>query len=251
MGFVKLGGNLETGANAVNIAASPYMLENVVRPMPPMDVDYETPESDGMVYVGAARRCPVISMRVWVTGTSEQRREKTRTLARLLSQTTATRLEFEDDGGKYYHVVCTGDRTPEDYIDSTCFDLTFQSIYPYMFGEKRTYTLSNTSQNISTLGTYPARLQLSGSIATSATGNVSVYIGSNTLTYKLGDSAATYDIDIDWDTRDSSTGSTSRAPAIGGTWAKIYSTTGSEYRTTARVSTSGSSPTLTVTDRWI
>lgn len=253
MGFVKLGGDLTTGSGAVNIAASPYMLEDVVRPLPPMDVDYETPESDGMVYIGAARRCPVITMRIWVMGTSEQRRTRARTLARLLLQTAPMRLEFEDDGGRYYHVVCTGDTEPVDFIDSTFFDVSFQSVYPYMFGESRTYTLSNTAQSISTLGTYPALLVLtSSSLTTSSSGTFGVVVGTKTLTYNVGDASSTYGgIRINWDTRATSISSRNLAPSIGSEWASIASANGSEYRTTARVTVAGNSPTLTVTDRWL
>lgn len=249
MGVIKLGGDLITGAGAVDINASPYIVENVVRPMPPIDLATKAPSGgDGSVFIESALRCPTIDMTIWVMGTSEQRRAKMRTLAGLISTKTATRLEFGDDSGLYYHVVPTGDRTPQDFIDSSCIDVRFESLYPYMFGEQKTYTVGTTNVLINNAGTYRPLLVYSGSVTTDSDSRWSLF-GSwgMSLSYTMAAASTSYVVrSINVDTRQSKFGNQQGTPSLNSTWGD-----GNFTLASTRISRGSGTLTLTMTERYI
>ena len=99
---------------------------------------------------------PTIEMDLWVYGSPSTRRDSISSLAATLNIQTPRALKFEDDGEWYYVVVSQGAKDVEDFIDSSRLHLTFESVYPWQWGDAVTYTQSQLETGVTRKGNLPS-----------------------------------------------------------------------------------------------
>lgn len=259
MGFIRLGGNLETGEGGTTLAGAAtmrgeppisdgecFMVENVVRPLPPMDTRMDALPGDGEVMVANSLRCPTVSFDVWVLGSSARRRESLRRLSATLAAKERTRLAFSDDGGLYYHVVRTGALEPIEYIDSAMMHVELKSLHPWMFGKTTELDVGTSMSLFTPGGNYPGALELrsNSSITTDANGAFKM-LG---LTFGGLDASTAYTLNVfNTETRQFRVGARYVAPALSGTWPVF---TPGEYKQ-LQVTQGSGTVALKYTDRWL
>lgn len=259
MGFIRLGGDLETGAGGTTLAGATtmrgeppvsdgecYMVENVVRPLPPLDTRMDALPGDGEVFVANNLRCPVISFDVWVFGNSARRRESLRKLSATLAAKGRTRLAFSDDAGLYYHVVRTGPLEPVEHIDSAMVHVQLKSLHPWMFGKTTQLDVGTGATVFTPGGNYPGALELreNSSITTDSNG-VFKFIG---LTFAGFSASTSYQMTVfDTETRQFMASSRYVAPNLSDTW-PVFTPGVSKV---LQVAQGSGTVKLKYTDRWL
>lgn len=253
MGFVNLGGDLKTGLGAVNLNAAGMRVDTVVRPLAPFNPEsHESLGTHGEIVMPALARNPVIEIDLYVLGNSQQRREAFRRIAGMIHDKDAVRLEFGDDGGRYYHVVPTGTVTPTDYIDSSFARLSFKSLYPWMFGETKQVEFGSSYVTFNVGGNTPTWFRTpDGSSQSGSTSSGVFIIGRNNtdrVRFVLSDSATSFsNFTIDFETRQASIDGSVAVPATNSRW---YSLKPGSNKVSCNEYTTGTF-TLEFTERWL
>ena len=259
MGFIRLGGNLETGEGGTTLAGAAtmrgeptvsdgecFMVENVARPLPPLDTRMDALPGDGEVLVANNLRCPTISFDVWVLGSSLRRRESLRRLSAMLAAKERTRLAFSDDAGLYYHVVRTGPLEPVEYIDSAMMHVQLKSLHPWMLGKTTQVDATTAGSTFTPGGNYPGALELraSSSITTDGDGR----FGMLGLTFVELDASTSYSLNVfNTETRQFRVGTRYVAPELSNTWPTLAPGAAK----TLRVEKGSGTVQLKYTDRWL
>ena len=162
MAYLKIyGSDVVTGTyadTAVDLL-SYAQIDNVRRPRAAVDSRFAGDGSSTVHLVSKLTR-PVITMDAWVYGSASERRAKIAALMGKVSFLEPRALRFEDDGDWFYTVVPQGARDVDDYIDSSCVHLSFESVYPWQWGISFDVTQAVAEAGIEVPGNMPAVMQM-------------------------------------------------------------------------------------------
>lgn len=133
------------------------LVDNVRRPRASVESVFSG-DGSSTVHLQSRLTRPVITMDAWVEGTPSERRDKLAALMGAVSFTTPRAMKFEDDGQWYYTVVPQGAREVDDYTDSSCVHLSFESVYPWQWGTRFDVTQAQAQAGINVPGNMPATM---------------------------------------------------------------------------------------------
>ena len=172
MAYIKIYPN-DTDTGTATDITSLAQIDNVKRPRAAVNSIFAG-DTDGNTHLVTKLTRPVITMDAWVMGTASQRRTKLAALMEAVTFTEPRALKFEDDGQWYYTVVPQGAREVDDFTDSSCVHLSFESVYPWQWGEEIVMAKAALTANagIVTDGNWPAigYMKTNNSITTDASG---------------------------------------------------------------------------------
>lgn len=206
--------------------------------------------NDGAVLEGAYYRNPDIEIGFWIIGgTPETRRDFLRgVVVPKTSDKTGHKLQFHDDGVKYYQAIRTGGIKTAENIDSMYVSMSFRSLHPWMFGETHTVQIGTSSTRLTVGGNVITPISGSGTLVSSV--NTSCGIRSiwssniSSLSWKAT-SGTEYSFQFDSEAR-----TCNQNQLISSAW--LYAVPNSVRPTSANlVNASSGSATITYTDRWL
>lgn len=221
------------------------IVDKVDRPIAPIEDSFENyNNNDGAVLEGVFYRNPELEIGFWIIGgTPETRRNFLRsTIVPKTSGKAGHKIQFHDDGVRYYQAVRTGSLTTAEYIDSMYVLMKFKSLHPWMFGETRTFNITSTAQAISFSGNTVTPISGNGTITASGSQvTISTTLNPSTISWDAT-SGTQYSITFDSEKR-----TCNQVLRYNTSW--LYANPASS---TIRVQNASSvSLTVTLTDRWL
>ena len=197
-----------------------YLVVNVTRPYPSLTLDTRTvPGRDGSILLGAQYAPLEINMELVARGgTHASRRAALRTLMSTLNVTEPKRLEFGDDGGKYYLAIPANNGKPENWINADAMQLTFYAADPVMYSGDSRATATYASSKYTVTGTYKTGLYITVAGAQPGT---SGYFGlrlNDVDIIKIPLLSGSHAVVVDCDTRTITVDNVATLPTIDSDW---------------------------------
>lgn len=177
----------------------------------------DVPGMDGAI-LGLANLVPMtIEMDLTVLGTPDVREPILRQLGELLNSGLSA-LEFDDDDGKYFLAVPSGNVITR-YVDGAVIEaVSFVCPDPVMYGDTDTVTMASASETITVKGNYPTKPRITCASATNGGGGVwGIQVdGGDYLRLELASSNVS--VDVDCAARTAYEGSVTTLPTLASDW---------------------------------
>lgn len=145
-----------------------YQVVDIRRPIPGRDIStQEVSGVDGVVITGSVMSSIRISVTIIIGERSvTERREEIRKLTSMLHTDEPSELIFASDDGLYYKAMLDGNSPVSENVRTDAITVNFRTESPVMYGVTRTVQVpSNGSVTFFTEGTYPASINVSGTVS--------------------------------------------------------------------------------------
>lgn len=208
----------------------------------------EVPGLDGYFAMGTDFEPPEVVLYVYATGMGRaERREAAHDLMKKLLVRDFKRLEFGDDGGRYYMAQPSGDLDFHEFVRSGSLTVPMLVRDAAMYGATRSASVGTSATTVQVGGNYPARPVVVSSTATKSSSNLwGVRVDGGDFVRVPLTSSGSASVTIDCAARTARVAGVTSMVTLDSDWLEL-----SPGSRTVVIDQGGGTATMTWTERWL